>query len=176
MCVTSIDTEALSLHLPLVWCCTQRFLPAALKPLRLASLHVLLPQEEWFITQYIVEQEDFRHTHAREESRARALAALAQPLADALPTIGLLSIADTAMSRCIFLNDQGIWERRVPERDPSKIYVWDDLRGVSRIYELRWWKVVQAEGGGRALVEIAEEEGMSAQEFIESPEWDAQKE
>ena len=131
-----------------------------------------------FTAQSPDEQEAFRRAHAREESRVRALAALAQPLADALPTLDVLSIADMAMSRRIFLNSQGVWERRRVEWDPSDgtVYEWDELRGVACVREQRWWRVVPAEGGARALAEISEEEGERMQAFIESPEWDTRRE
>ena len=81
-------------------------------------------------------------------------------------------MADTAMSRWIFLNSEGLWERERVTCEPDEwtLYELDEFCDIQG--ERRWWNVRHAEGGGRALCEISEEEGRRAQAFIESPEWD----
>ena len=117
----------------------------------------------------------------------RALSALVQPLADAIPTLRVLSIADMGISTEIMAATEEACDELERARDAAEyglgeggdgaekiVYEWDELRRLSHIRVQRWWRVEDDEAGRRRLVEISEAEGERAQTVIESPDWNAE--
>ena len=124
---------------------------------------------------------------AREKGRVRALSAIAQPLADAIPTLRVLSIADMGICTEIMAATEEACDELERASDAAEfglgeegdgaegtVYEWDELRRLSHIRVRRWWRVEDDEAGRRRLVEISEAEGERAQTVIESPDWNAE--
>ncbi|PIL35288.1 hypothetical protein GSI_02013 [Ganoderma sinense ZZ0214-1] len=103
-------------------------------------------------------------TKRREMERVCAVAALPQPLVDAIPSLRYLAVADMAPNPAV-VGEAADGASGVSERE-GRVYEWDEMREMEGVGKQGWWKVVE-EGGKRVVKEIPEDEGERVQRVIE---------
>nr|VWO99948.1 Endochitinase 2 (EC (Chitinase 2) [Ganoderma boninense] len=129
----------------------------------LVLLKILIPQAVPLLTITIPGMEDDMlnaqarsATQWREMERVRAVAALPQPLVDAIPSLRYLAVADMSPNPAIV--EDAAHDGSGSSETDGGVYEWDEMREVEGIGKQMWWKVVE-EDGKRVLKETSEDEG-----------------
>lgn len=119
-------------------------------------------------------------TRRFEQNRVRALSIAAPYLAAAIPTLRVLSVADLGISDNLMsataaactTDDLAADFLGFEENNVPYVREWDAHRCGWSVRKRRWWRVVDGEPEGRALVEVSEKVGERARALIEDPAWD----
>ena len=125
-------------------------------------------------------RQDFLRTRRFEQNRVKALSAAAPFLADAIPTLRVLSVADLGISDSLMsttgaactADDLAADFLGFEENNVPYVREWDALRCAWSARKRGWWRVIDGEPEGRALVEVSDKTGECARALIEDPAWD----
>ena len=109
-----------------------------------------------------------------------ALSFAAPFLAEAIPTLRVLSVADLGISDGLMsttgaactADDLAADFLGFEENNVPYVGKFDALRYSWSVRKRRWWRVVDGEPEGRALIEVSKKAGEGARAFIEDPDWD----